>query len=318
MLGIGRAVKKYWRLLAHSDSSARNLSPTPSHDLPPPADPMVPAAKVTSLVECVDDPNLLRQLVFTYWREHFPLVAFGGSNQVRWVGPSYDKYIVPSLFDTGTFSAQEIDSFFSLAEHYLGSGIKGDFCDVGANIGTTTVAASQRDCVERVFGFEPSRENYSFLVANVALNRKNKDIFTINKAVSNKNGVALLGLSPINSGDHRVVENGRLHVSDAPAIGDNQLRATEQVDTCTLDAFFLQNKHNLRYLWVDTQGYEYQVLSGALNLLTGKRQVAIQIEFWPFGSRQTNSLTELCELIAGNFSGYIDLQEFDGYNAPRF
>lgn len=261
--------------------------------------------------ESLFDPQVLREAVYSYWCKHNSLVAFDGTDGLRWVSPAYDKIVTRIVYETGSFLRDEFEAFFNLVERRFGSGFGGDFCDVGANIGTSSVMAARKKNVKRIFSFEPSRENYACLKANSALNHRGEKITPINMAVSNSDGKAILGLSPINSGDHRILTKGVGYNTDSSNREASGLRTTEQVGVCSLDSYFSGMDHDIGYLWIDTQGYEYYVLAGAIGLLS-RRNVAVQIEFWPFGCRETGSLEALCDLIADNFSGYIDMGEFEG------
>lgn len=77
--------------------------------------------------------------------------------------------------------------------------------DIGANIGTTSLAAVEFGA-DRVIALEPELRNFRLLRANVALNGLEERVTTFNVAIGATRGTATLHVSPRNSGDHRVVK----------------------------------------------------------------------------------------------------------------
>jgi len=80
--------------------------------------------------------------------------------------------------------------------------------DIGANIGTISIAAVSHGFFEKAISIEPEPSNYSLLVANVHINKLAERILTINKALGNRNDESLeFELCIDNHGDHRVRTN---------------------------------------------------------------------------------------------------------------
>ena len=141
-----------------------------------------------------------------------------------------------------------------------GTPSEGTFVEVGANIGTTTVSAAR--LMRRVIAVEPAPSNLCLLRANVAANELD-NVVVVQAACSAADGSGFLHLSPTNSGDHRVAERGGIAVP---------LRS--------LDAVLAElGVDDVRFLWVDTQGHEAEVLTGAGGLLASLPPLLI--EFWP-------------------------------------
>ncbi len=82
---------------------------------------------------------------------------------------------------------------------------KGSLCiDIGANIGIYTCIMSNKTGGDgKVFAFEPSPENYSFLKKN---SRDKKNVVTENMGVSNVTGESTFFISKTHKGDHRLYQ----------------------------------------------------------------------------------------------------------------
>lgn len=197
-----------------------------------------------------------------------------------------------------------IPSYFKLSKKYYGNQ-KGFFLDIGANIGTSSLEAISSNQVTQCIAFEPSSDNFALLNANIAINHLNKDIISYKYAVSDIAQKSNLALSDICSGDNMLTLYN---------IASNDFRLenhskNEIVETIVIDDFFANQLNEIRFLWIDVQGYEYFVLSGCKKLLsTGL--VSVQIEYWPYGLRNTSSLESLNKLLVEEFNFFIDLNEY--------
>jgi FkbM family methyltransferase len=127
--------------------------------------------------------------------------------------------------------------------------------DVGANIGTTSLAAVEFGA-KRVIAVEPEPRNFRLLRANVALNGLEQIVTPINVAAGEQDRTSTLYLSPVNSGDHRLQgEEGWDEIT---------------VQTRTLEGVLKQSKidhRDVSLLWLDVQGAELAVLRGARQVL---------------------------------------------------
>lgn len=197
-----------------------------------------------------------------------------------------------------------IPSYFELSKKYYGNQ-KGIFLDIGANIGTSSLEAISFEQVSQCIAFEPSSDNFALLSTNIAINHLNKNIISYQYAVSDIAQKSNLLLSDVCSGDNM------LTVYNTSSV-DSQLKnhsKNEVVETIVIDDFFVNQLNEIRFLWIDVQGYEYFVLQGCKKLLnTGL--VSVQIEYWPYGLRKTNSLETLNQLLTEEFRFFIDLNEY--------
>lgn len=134
--------------------------------------------------------------------------------------------------------------------HFLRSGDV--FADIGANIGSYTVLASNV-CGAFTYAFEPSSESIKILEKNIALNRIGERVNALAVALSDKQGSATftVGLDCVN----------RIAESNVP-MGTK----TETVKTTTLDCAM----HNVvpALIKLDVEGHEASVLRGGRNVLS--------------------------------------------------
>jgi len=220
-------------------------------------------------------------------------------NNFKYLISSNDAVIASSLINSGDFSQKELDAFFGLANKYFGIQ-KGTFLDVGANIGTTSLAATKNDCVSDVIAIEPSSDNFALLQCNIHLNKLHHKIRAIHAAASDSNDMVNLLISSDSSGDHRVRNAASLTT-------DTKL---ERIEAMTIDEVVKDRANEIAFMWIDVQGYEYYVLHGAKSLISNSRTLAVQMEFWPLGLEETKTMNLLCQFCKDHFSKYIDIREY--------
>jgi FkbM family methyltransferase len=151
------------------------------------------------------------------------------------------------------------------------------FIDVGANIGYYSVLAAAAVGEDgRVFAFEPEPTNFALLETNIALNGLNQ-VSSVNAGLAAKNCKAQLYLSDDNWGDHQIYDRGEQRSSTSIELirGDDYLRnKTEHIDV----------------LKIDTQGAEFQVLTGLEQTVRASLpRLRMIIEFWPFGLKKSGA-----------------------------
>lgn len=223
------------------------------------------------------------------------------------------------LFDTSSTPAlialfgdsNHLPDFFNLCKRHNGLQ-KGIFLDIGANIGTTTIQATEFVNVDACIAFEPSSDNYALLMANVFLNKLQHIITAHKYAVGEFKAENKLRLSPVGSGDNRL--RNEMQLSEFQQFyNHNDTIREEDVSTIVIDDFLHQELGNIKYVWIDVQGYEYFVLKGC-NKLLEQDNISIQIEYWPHGLIETKSLELLNQYLINNFTGYIDMNEYSETN----
>lgn len=174
------------------------------------------------------------------------------------MGLTCDPFQSASLAIYGEWAGQEVDAMCSLIK-------PGDVVlDVGANIGTVTVAFAKRvGTAGHVYAFEPQKSPYYLLCGNIALTSTLYQTTAINAAVGEADGmidVPLVDISkPFNLGGVRL---------DDP----NYIRAAayEQVAMIKIDSLGLQRCDLMK---IDVETMEAKVLLGATNTIAKYKPV---------------------------------------------
>jgi FkbM family methyltransferase len=224
----------------------------------------------------------------------------------RLVLPIDDRVLTPQHIAHGLRDANEFAEIIQVVKNN-GYDVSGTIVEIGGNIGTTTVAAARLPGVERIFTFEPDPSNYEYLETNVAINHLQNKVVPMQCAVGSEIGSVFLQRSDRNRGAHQVL-----------ASGDGNSGTTVEVPCTTIDQFIIdkQLEDEVRFIWIDVQGYEGFVLEGAKNLL-GKKKVAFVVELWPHGLRECGSIDAYRRVIKESFDCFIDLNTNKKYPANQ-
>lgn len=171
--------------------------------------------------------------------------------------------------------------------------------DIGANIGTTTVAMLTEYGARYVEAFEPEPRNVRLLRCNLLLNDLTERARVHPVAVSDRTGATTMDLCSWNSGDHRIAPvDTSIHAGwdDTGAAGSVEVQAVrlDEVDDLPAD---------IGLVWVDTQGHEASVLEAAPNF--GAPWV---IEYWPYALRRARGFQRLNGLLAARFQQIVDVR----------
>jgi len=146
----------------------------------------------------------------------------------------------------------------------------GTVADVGANLGWHTLALSQAvGPTGRVMAFEPEARNYELLRGNVERNGA-RNVTALNCGLSDQVGTARLNLHPSNFGDHRL------------AAADDSVRTVQEIKLTTLDQALAEVPAGaLKFVKIDVQGHELQVLRGMGTTLARHPDVVLAVEISP-------------------------------------
>lgn len=176
------------------------------------------------------------------------------------------------------------------------------FIDVGANIGTHSLYAWHSNLFGRVVSVEPERRNFERLIQNLSINGFDSSSAR-NVGLSDTNRASYIELSHDNFGDHRIV---RAQPGQDGAATRPQVRL---IDFATLakDVALDFDRTGPLLFWIDTQGHEYEVLSGIDAKVL--RTSAFVVEFWPPVLRANGTLESLLNLVSSVASAYVVLQQ---------
>ncbi len=170
-------------------------------------------------------------------------------------GASTDSIVLAGYARHGTWAKRTNDllrAFFS--EH------GGDYVDIGANIGLTTIPAARNPNVS-CLAIEPDPTNFRCLDANVRRHCQHGNVQLRQLAIFSHAARLSLELAPDNMGDHRL-RTGSIH-------GQQEERwKTVEVDTVALDELAPLSGRPLA-VKIDTQGAEPFVFAGGSQTLAG-------------------------------------------------
>lgn len=241
-------------------------------------------------------------------RDAEPFVALSdfvvsrGTDGGSWVTHKSDYGIGILLRQAGHFQERGIDDCLGILDNLGISTTRNCFVDIGANIGTHSVRAAHLG-FQKVLSLEPNPGNFKLLQTNVALNGLTDKVHCRNVAASSETGEMPMELSPINFADHRIAASEK----NAMQIHGETNWDTTLVAVQTFDDV-LEKEHilveELSLVWVDTQGHEGHVLSGATKLRASG--CPIVVEFWPYGLVRSGGYDQLREILS-EYSQIIDL-----------
>lgn len=173
-----------------------------------------------------------------------------------------------------------------------GQTVKGTtLVDVGANVGTTTVAAIIRHGFGYAVAVEPNPANVTALFTNIALNGLSDCTRVVAAAASDQAGRATFTQKASDG-------TGRLIMDSANGVEVAVIRLDDEVDA-----------QDVGLLWIDTQGHELEVLRGAPELLARRPPIVAAFRV------SKGNTSELLEFLAGaGYQSFIDLREPNIYN----
>ena len=216
------------------------------------------------------------------------LVIVKTNEELYYVVNTSDNDIGRSIFrDRQSFDSQHLISALNL----IGKD-KSIIIDVGANVGTIGILGVSQGYFKKCIAFEPEPNNFKLLQTNVNINGLSEKFELRNEALSNKTGGVLnLELSETNFGDHRV------QIQKTSGLNNEKIRKVISANVNTLDCVLENYDLSECFLFMDTQGYEGYILSGALRLIDAS--VPIVTEFWPYGLKRSNGLDMFYTVLSG-------------------
>jgi FkbM family methyltransferase len=143
---------------------------------------------------------------------------------------------------------------------------KYNIVDIGAQSGLYSLYAKFLPN-STFYAFEPFPDTFKLLNDNIALNDIT-NINTFNLAISDEDGETMLNTCESHNG---------LHTLGATPLRFNDIKQVK-VNTTTLDKFFFDKDISVDFIKIDTEGYEYFILKGAINTIK-KYKPTIQLEW---------------------------------------
>lgn len=173
---------------------------------------------------------------------------------------------------------------------------KGDIIEVGANVGTETIALTDLASPNSVYAFEPLPQNFDYLQKIIKLNSF-KNLFVYQQLVSDNPGKAYFKIPNKN-------QSGSGHIAS------NNEKNTQEFEVITLDEK-LAHLNSFSTILIDVEGFEYQVLKGGLNLIN---------KFKPYVICEVNKkfLQQRGGLTIEQFFGFFESNNYTPYYIDRF
>ncbi len=135
--------------------------------------------------------------------------------------------------------------------------------DVGANIGIFTLFAAHLSRGGKIYAFEPATKTFNILNRTIVANNLTPNIHTINKALGDEDGRAILLVGADEVGGANLIDKS-LCLSGKEDI----FNISEEVSMTTLDKFIGENNiKKVDFIKIDAEGYEKQIIKGAREVI---------------------------------------------------
>ena len=229
------------------------------------------------------------------------------------VYPSFDKV---QLQESLTGHYYQLSDFLAcmnfLKQKKFSMSPKTCFLDLGANVGSTSIYALEKEYFERAICIEASALNYQFLIFNTQINQLTNKLENLNYGLADFIGEGELICSPDNCGDFRIQPvNPNIQTKN---LYNEDKYTRESAQFITLDELMSQgilNPEEIGFIWIDCQGSEGLIFKGGENFFKAT-SVPLYIEFWPYGINQlagkeyyfsllSNYSSEIWRLIEGKY-----------------
>lgn len=180
--------------------------------------------------------------------------------EISYIATAKDNVIMRSMFVSRVnWAAGAMKRFYELSKYYYNiDDSAGYFFDLGANIGTTGIYFTKKLAPNlKLIAFEPDPENYKMHRLNVILNNMESGTIIVNCGLGDKFDEMTLYRGLSNPGGNSILK---------PGAG----RLPEIIKIIPLDSYLVENNiaaSEVKYIWIDTEGFESQVLLGAKNLI---------------------------------------------------
>jgi FkbM family methyltransferase len=250
----------------------------------------------------------VRELFFHAARRFTPVMAATPGYGLMYISTS-DRYVGTELFLRGDTDGDAIGEVLDVLGTHSKRPGTGLVVEIGANIGSTTLPALKRFGFDSVLVIEPLPANLDLLGQNLSINGVADRATLLPIGVSRQDGTMTLQVAPDNSGDNRLVND-----SEVAAHGEfaEDERETIEVTVRSWDSLVADGTipiDDVDLVWIDIQGHEGHLFSGASTLL--ERRLPVVMEFWPYGLRRAGGLELVQDLVSQHYERIVDMHPFD-------
>ncbi len=219
---------------------------------------------------------------------------------LHYVAPSTDPFRMRNMFVSGVnWASNDMKIFHALSKKYYGvDDSAGYFLDLGANIGTTGLYFCKNLAPNlKLLAFEPDPENFKMHRVNMILNDLDGVTDLVNCGLGNEFNELMLYRNGANSGANGFIKHP-------------YSRPIANIKVIPLDSYLAENKiaaSEVKYIWIDTEGFEPQVLLGAKNLLM-ENPAPVFMECNLRAWDNSGYFEDMMTLLAKNYSHFIHVQ----------
>ena len=216
---------------------------------------------------------------------------------LSYVATSKDNLLISRMYATQqNYSANDMKTFQALVKQYYGiDESTGYFLDIGANIGTTCIYFAKKLAPNlKVLAFEPDPENFKMLRINTILNDMDSKTLAVNCGLGDKFDEMTMYRNLSNPGANSIFK----YENDMPS---------ENIKIIPLDDYLAEKNiaaQDVKYIWIDTEGFEPQVVLGAKNLLT-QNPAPIFMECNLGAWDKSGRFEDMMALLEKNYSHFI-------------
>ncbi|MBQ9486985.1 MAG: FkbM family methyltransferase, partial [Selenomonadaceae bacterium] len=238
-----------------------------------------------------------RLLTFHIARQLNYFMSCTTADGLHYVATSKDDIILGTTYLTQKNWSEESMRLFRMLtdKFYRIDDGEGLFLDLGANIGTTGIYFLKKIAPKlKLIAFEPDAENFKLLRANLILNDLYENAVAENCGLGDEESEMPIYRNAENPGHNGMLSN------DSGVEG-------EKVKIIPLDKYFADKKlspKDVKYIWIDTEGFEPRVLLGMKNILT-ENPAPIFMEFNPRIWQESGYFDKMVEFLKGLYEGYV-------------
>ena len=249
--------------------------------------------------------TIYRQLVFFLGMQINYFTTCTTADGLNYIATSNDTAIMGTMYRTQkTWAQDEMQIFHELAQKfYQIDDSAGLFLDLGANIGTTGIYFLKKLTPNlKLLAFEPDAENFKMLRANLIINDLEEKSIVEKLGLGIEESEQTMYRNLDNPGGNGILANLSPGQENAPA---------ETIKVISLDKYFEEknlNAEDIKYIWIDTEGFEPQVLLGAQNILR-KNPAPVFMEFNPHLWQVSGYYEKMMDFLKPLYPSYIWIKE---------
>jgi FkbM family methyltransferase len=247
-----------------------------------------------------------RWLVYPLLRRLTPAVL-AGDGEVQTLVWTGDMNIGRGLYTWRQLDSNQLQEALVSLDRY-GEPADMVFVDVGANIGTASLAALASKRFSAAVAIEPDPRALQLLRANAGLNGYIDRMEIVAAAASDVEGEVYIDVNPFNYGDNAVVSEGAGSDHAASVITVRSVRLDR-----VLPAVAGYDPARAFY-WIDVQGHEVPAMRGLGELLAHARAILVEIE--PDGWRDTDTGHAMAQILSATHEWFVELGHGDSEPLP--